>query len=118
MEFGSGILEQNVLMDGEYVHRGSRERLIGLTPTLDRIAEFSLERGVQAGMPPFFLCHAKDDTAVPVENSVLLADSLRANGVPVELFLAETGGHGFSLGRTTDSSRWPVLFTSWLDQLP
>jgi acetyl esterase/lipase len=112
------LLYPVVLMDGEYIHQGSRDRLIGAAPTQDRIAEFSLERGVRAGSPPFFLCHAKNDTAVPVENSVMLANALRTHDVPVELFTVETGGHGFSLGRTPDSSRWPDHFLSWLDQLP
>lgn len=107
-----------VLMDGPYVHKGTRDNLIGSDPVLKRVEAFSLERRVERGWPPFFIAHAKDDTGVPVQNSTLLADALRANGVPVELFLAETGGHGFSMGRGADSSQWPERFLNWLNNIP
>lgn len=113
----AALLYPVVAMDGSYVHQGSREQLIGSVPVPGRVAEFSLERSVRKGMPPYFIFHAKNDPVVPVENSEMLADALRAKDVPADLFLSETGGHGFSLGRDPDSSRWPDLFLFWLDRL-
>jgi acetyl esterase/lipase len=107
-----------VVMDDPYMHRGSREKLIGPAPSPERIAEFSLERRARAGLPPFFIAHAKNDKLVPVQNSVLLTDALRTADVPAELFLLDTGGHGFSLGRDPDSSSWKDRFIFWLDTLP
>lgn len=101
-----------------YLHAGSLEKLLGIAPTPEKIREFSLEHRVIAGMPPFFLAHARNDTAVPYQNSEMLATALRQGGTPVELLLVDTGSHGFALGRDAESSRWPAAFLNWLDQLP
>lgn len=106
-----------VLMDGPFMHKGSRDNLIGLAPAPERVEEFSLERRVQPDMPPFFIVHAKDDTGVPVQNSMLLADGLKKVGGTAELLLVDTGGHGFSLGRGKDSACWKDRFLAWLDDL-
>lgn len=107
-----------VVMDGEHVHAGSREHLLGPSPSAERIAEFSLEKRARAGLPPFFLCHAKNDKVVPLANSELLANALRTANVPVELLIVASGGHGFSLGRDEEWARWKDRFLAWLDALP
>jgi acetyl esterase/lipase len=112
------LLYPVVCMDGPYVHAGSRKQLLGSAPTAERVAEFSLERRARAGLPPFFLLHARDDKGVPPQNSELLAAALREKGVAAELLLVATGGHGFGLGRDAESGRWKDAFLNWLDQLP
>ena len=112
------LLYPVVCLEGPYVHQGSRTRLLGAAPSAARLAEFSLERRARAGLPPFFLVHAKDDKGVPPQNSELLAAALRASHVPVELLLVETGGHGFGLGRGPESARWTDAFVQWLEKLP
>ncbi len=112
------LLYPVIFMDGPFVHQGSRERLLGSSPTAERLAEFSLERRARAGLPPFFIVHAMDDKVVPVDNSRLFAEALQKVGVPVELHLYETGGHGFSLGNNAETKQWPVQFLDWLDALP
>jgi acetyl esterase/lipase len=112
------LLYPVVCMDGPYVHAGSRKQLLGAAPTAERVAEFSLERRARAGLPPFFLLHARDDQGVPPQNSELFAAALREKGVPAELLLVATGGHGFGLGRDAESGRWTDAFLAWLDQLP
>ncbi|MDO8542284.1 MAG: alpha/beta hydrolase [Opitutaceae bacterium] len=114
------LLYPVVCMEGPYAHKGSRNKLLGPSPSPARMAEFSLERRARPELPPFFLLHAKDDTGVPPQNSELLAAALKAAHVPVELLLVETGGHGFGLGRGpgTPSEVWKDVFLSWLDRLP
>lgn len=112
------LLYPVVCMDGPYVHKGSRTKLLGTAPTAERIAEFSLERRARAGLPPYFLVHAKDDMGVPPQNSELFAAALKEKGVPAELLIVETGGHGFGLGRDAESGRWKDAFLAWLDRLP
>ena len=112
------LLYPVVSMDEPNVHAGSRAKLLGATPTAARLAEFSLEKRARAGLPPFFLVHAKDDKGVPPANSELLAAALKEKGVPAELMLVATGGHGFGLGRDAESGRWMDAFLTWLDQLP
>ena len=114
------LLYPVVCMDGRFVHKGSRTKLLGATPSAAQLAEYSLEQRVRAGLPPYFLVHAKDDTGVPPQNSELLAVALREKGVPAELLLVATGGHGFGLGRGpgTPSDTWKDAFLAWLDKLP
>lgn len=112
------LLYPAIFMDGPNAHQGSREKLLGLSPTPERVAAFSLERQARSGLPPFFIAHAKDDRVVTVENSRAFAEALRAANVPVELHLFEEGGHGFSLGKGAESSQWPGQFLKWLDALP
>jgi acetyl esterase/lipase len=112
------LLYPVVSMDEPNVHMGSRTKLLGATPTAERLAEFSLEKRARAGLPPYFLVHAKDDKGVPPANSELLAAALKEKGVPAELLIVAKGGHGFGLGRDAESGRWKDAFLTWLDQLP
>lgn len=112
------LLYPVVCLEGPNAHAGSRKNLLGPTPTPERLAEYSLERRARAGLPPFFLVHAKDDTGVPPANSELLAAALKEKGVPAELMVVATGGHGFGLGRDPESGRWKDAFLAWLDKLP
>ncbi len=114
------LLYPVVCMEGPNLHKGSREKLLGASPSAERIAEFSLERQARAGMPPYFFVHAKDDKGVPQGNSELFASALQGKGVPAAVMLVDTGGHGFGLGRGPDSpsSAWMGAFLKWLDKLP
>ena len=111
------LLYPVVCMEGPNLHAGSRTRLLGASPSPERIAEFSLERRARAGLPPFFLVHAKDDKGVPPQNSELLAAALKEKGVSAEVLLVATGGHGFGLGRDAESGRWKDAFLAWLERL-
>ena len=50
---------------------------------------------VHAGAPPILLQHGDADTWVPYEQSVLLAEALRAVGAPVELEIVPGADHFF-----------------------
>jgi acetyl esterase/lipase len=84
----------------------------------EQLPEMSSELNVSKQTPPTFLAHAKDDTTVNYQNSVLMHEALLAHGVPTELKLYEKGGHGFGLGREgTDSMQWPGDFVAWMKGL-
>lgn len=112
------LLYPVVCLEGPYAHKGSRTNLLGANAPVARVAEFSLERRARPGLPPYFMVHARDDRGVPKENSELLAAALRAQGVPAEVLIVETGGHGFGLGRDAESARWKEAFLRWLEKLP
>lgn len=114
------LLYPVVCMEPPFAHWGSCKALLGSEASPARIAEYSLERQARAGLPPFFLVHAKDDKIVPIENSRLLADALRKAGVPVTLVEYETGGHGFSLELKPghETGNWKKNFLKWLATLP
>lgn len=64
--------------------------------------------------PPMFLAHAFDD-GITCENSVQLFLALKKAGVPSDLHVYSTGGHGFGL-RTSKHvvSSWPRRCEDWL----
>ncbi|MEP9361007.1 alpha/beta hydrolase [Sphingomonas sp. KR3-1] len=105
-----------VTMDPDFAHMGSRTLLIGKDPAPDLAAEHSPERQVSAQTPPCFLCHAEDDTTVPIRNTIALHAALKAAKVPAEAHLFEQGGHGFGWGPRTQGKPahlWPELFLAW-----
>lgn len=100
-----------VTMREAETHMGSRQNLIGRSPSAEAIAKYSLEIAPPAATPPTVLIHAGDDTAVPVANSILLYEALLAADVPVAMHLFENGGHGFGM-RGIDADplhEWPEL---------
>lgn len=103
-----------VCMTEPYAHRGSQIALLGPQSTPELQRQFSLEQQVRPGHPPHLLLHARDDKTVPVQNSELLATALRQAGVPVQLHVYATGGHGF---RNEESSHWREIFLRWLQPL-
>jgi acetyl esterase/lipase len=98
-----------------YAHAGSRRNLLGDQPTPDVLTSLSNETQVTAQTPPAFLVHTFEDTAVPVENSLLFVMAMRKAGVPVELHLFEKGRHGLGLGGGDPAFKaWPDLCAAWL----
>lgn len=70
---------------------------------------------VNAETPPTFLVHAVDDYVL-VKHSKVYHSELRDTGVESELYVQETGGHGFGL-RPDDSkpiTDWPQKCKDWL----
>jgi hypothetical protein len=65
-----------------------------------------------------FLAHASDDGgAASAENSALMYLALKRAGVPAELHLFASGGHGFGLRKTDQPcTRWPERCAAWLKQ--
>ena len=94
------ILGYPVITSGPLAHQGSLENLLG--ERREELAKVvSLEKRVTRKAPPFFIWHTADDTAVPVENSILLEKALRAKGIDAELHIYPHGVHGQSLADHT-----------------
>ena len=92
------ILSYPVITGGEFAHKGSIQKISGdnsLSP--ETVAEWSLELHVDPTTPPAFIWHTFTDKAVPVQNSLLLAEALTKNKVPYELHIFPEGPHGLSL---------------------
>jgi acetyl esterase/lipase len=110
----AGLLYPVVTM-GDYAHGGSRDQLLGKSPTAQAIGAYSMEKAVRPDTPPTFLVHAADDPSVPVANSLMMFAALKAAGVSAEMHIFEQGGHGFGLRGITGKpiAAWPNLFLSW-----
>jgi acetyl esterase/lipase len=103
-------------MRGADTHAGSRDRLLGIAPGPDLLQRYSMQTQVNADTPPTFLLHAGDDEVVPVSNSLLFYQALRAAGVPSEMHLFPHGGHGFGTRATNGltTAAWPQLALDWI----
>ena len=96
-------------------HTGSRDNLLGLNPTAEKMRQYSNELHVTAQTPPTFLVHAEDDKSVPVNNSIVFYQACLRHGVPVEMHLYPKGGHGFGLNNKTTKDLWTDRLRNWLD---
>lgn len=64
--------------------------------------------------PPTFIAMAEDDP-VRVESALAYYLALKQAGVPAEMHLYPTGGHGYGLRRTADDvTTWPDRVADWL----
>ncbi len=64
--------------------------------------------------PPCFFAHAGDDR-VSLENSVMMYLALKRVGVPAELHIYASGGHGFGMRPTgKPAATWPQRCADWL----
>lgn len=71
---------------------------------------------VDAKAPPMFFVHAFDDQ-VSIHHTLSLAAALKDAGVPAELHVYESGGHGYGLRKTDQPvTHWPDQAEAWLRQ--
>jgi hypothetical protein len=104
-----------VTMTDPFTHKGSRRNLLGENPPQQLIDMMSNEKQVIEQTPPTFLFHTGDDQAVPVENSLKFALSLRQKKIPYELHVYERGPHGVGLAPDNPVLKtWPALLENWL----
>jgi acetyl esterase/lipase len=109
------VLLYPVISFGPLAHIGSRENLIGKTPSQHLLNLYSNEKQITPNTPPTFLVHATDDNVVPVQNSVMFYDALLANKVKAEMHIFEAGGHGFGLNNPTSKDHWIDWCKNWMD---
>lgn len=111
-----------ISMEAGVTHPGSRQELLGDTPTEELVARYSNEQHVTQKTPPTFLLHAADDSKVPVENSLRYYQQLlhaTANNDKKSkasnksrLLVYETGEHGPNCFRSNPS--WLPVFLEWI----
>lgn len=71
---------------------------------------------VTSTTPRTILIHAQDDWVKP-ENSILYFQALKKAGVPSELHIFPTGGHGYGLRPSEHAiTDWPKLCNTWLNK--
>jgi acetyl esterase/lipase len=67
--------------------------------------------------PPTFFVHAANDPVTPL-SSVMLFAELEKAGVPAELHIYPTGGHGYGLRPTKEAvTHWPKRAGHWLKEI-
>jgi acetyl esterase/lipase len=110
------VLCYPVITFTEYRHHGSMTNLIGEDAPEELRYFLSAEKQVTERTPPAFLWHTADDSGVPVQNSLLMADALSRNNVPFALHVFQAGRHGLGLaqGENPDVAQWTTLCAGWL----
>lgn len=89
--------------------------LLGANADPKLVRSLSNEKQVTARTPPTFLFHTDEDKGVPAENSVQFYLALRRAGVPAELHIYRTGGHGLGLApHTAGTCTWPDRLKDWM----
>ena len=89
------LINPVISFSNEIGHIGSRNNLLGKTPSAEKIQFFSNELHVNQSSPQTFLVHTADDTVVSPENSFRFYHALRKNKVNAELHIYSEGEHGF-----------------------
>jgi acetyl esterase/lipase len=104
-----------ITLEKPHAHWGSRVALLGEHPDDKLVQSLCNHKQVTKSTPPVFLFHTKEDTVVPVENSLLFRDACVKAGVSVKLVLYDKGRHGVGLGGTDKVlSKWPLQLENWL----
>jgi len=104
-----------IAMKPPLVHAGSRENLLGTSPSADLADKLSTDLQVTPRTPPAFLVHGGTDATVAPENSVLFYMALRKAGVAAELHLYQEGPHGIGMNPGHGPmSEWPARCAEWM----
>lgn len=104
-----------ISMSEDYMHRGSRNNLLGKDASEEMATMMSHEKQVTADTPPTFLFHTTTDKAVPPENSIYLYLALKEAGVDAEMHIYEEGRHGVGLAPDDPAlNTWPAMVEGWL----
>ena len=65
--------------------------------------------------PPLFIVAAQDDDFVPAIESTAIFDRWFAAGLPAEIHVYESGGHGFgAIKLNAPIDNWEDAFVAWL----
>ena len=84
----------------EQTHKPSFKNLLGKPfeeITDDEKFRFSLETAVRPDSAPMFLWHTREDTLVPLNGTLLLAQAAKDAGVNVSAHISPYGPHGLSV---------------------
>ena len=117
------ILCYPVITSGDFAHKGSFINLLG-EENVEALGEgVSLEKRVSETTPPAFIWSTCEDSAVPVENSLMFFSALRKYKINSELHIFPHGDHGICLGdgvngpRSDEADVWPSLASRWMKKL-
>lgn len=74
------------------------------------------ELKIDSTTPPMFIFQTADDPYA--HSSLVMADALRINKIPVEMHLYPDGGHGYGLRQNNPAGKtWPGLAKEWLQRI-
>lgn len=113
----------------EFAHMGSFQNLFGTdTPSEEQLKEASIELNMWSESSPAYIVHAANDTVVPVENSLIIAEEYSKHKIPFEMHIYPKGEHGFSLANKItwdgnpefiqeEDAKWIENAVKWAEKL-
>lgn len=107
-----------ITLDLSLTHKGTRNGIVGNTPTEDMVNLFSNEQQVTSQTPPAIMLLSDDDKVVPSQNSIRYYLALQRNNVKSSLHIYPHGGHGWGY-RSNFAFHNEMLadLTAWLKTL-
>ncbi len=103
---GALVLVYPVITMEPYTHGGTRNNLLGPSPSRDAIVRASTEQNVTASYPPTFIWCGSADSVVSPDNSRNMASALEKAGVRYEFVEYPGIDHGVGLGEGTVCEEW------------
>ena len=104
-----------ISMHKDITHGGSRDNLLGHSPSEETVHRYSLEQQVNERTPQAFIMLSSDDTVVPAANSIGYYQALVKHKVSVTLHAYPTGGHGWGFNDSFLYKRqWTGELEKWL----
>jgi len=115
--FFAAMIYPVVSMEDSICHQKSRRNLLGKNFSNELKEKMSLEKNVQAGIPPVFLLHCINDKTVDYRNSVVFDKALTTKNVKHKFMLIDQCGHfghGFGIKPGGKGQNWINEFISWV----
>lgn len=110
----TGLIYPVITMLPPFNKTHAKKSILGKTPAKAQEEAYSVEIQVSSNTPATFLAQAIDDPISPIDNSYLMNAALQKAGVPVEMHIFQTGGHGWGMGKKKSPvAAWPALFKTW-----
>ncbi|MBA4191755.1 MAG: xylanase [Planctomycetaceae bacterium] len=101
-------------IDEKFSHEPNFGILVYPAYIVDKAGVLKPEFEVKKDSPPMFFAHSSDDP-ITSEGSVALYLALKKNGVPAEMHLYASGGHGYGMKKSAHPcSLWPDRAGDWL----
>ena len=112
------ILVSPVTDLGKFAHRGSRESLLGKSPSDALVKKYSTQNNVTDQTPPCFIADAFNDKTVPPENSLMFYQALLDHKVSTSFHVFPQGAHSININNNPGSTRlWKDLCEAWLKEM-
>ena len=113
-----GILFYSVIsMKKELTHIDTHDQLLGKDASEQLENQFSNEQHVSEKTSPVFIAIARDDKAVPFQSAVLFYREMQSKGIPAELHIYPSGGHGFVCHYTAEHRQQALRdLADWLQK--
>ena len=112
------ILISPVIDMGSFAHKGSRDNLLGSSPSEAMIKKYSPQYHVSANTPVCFIAGAFNDKSVAPENSLFFYEALLRNKVSTSFHVFPQGGHAININGTPGSADlWKDLCEAWLKEM-